>query len=369
MIHQPAPALLPSRFLLLGAALSLLTLPAVADFGPRPAKPGNLSVWITGDPADRVVPADGPALLLMGGGSDVSNAFSRFALPAARGGDTVVLRTSGSDGYNNYLYNMLSGTFKPNSVESILLDSTTKANSDYAVWAIDTAEFIWFAGGSQTTHLNAWRNTRTQEALQRAWDRGAIIGGTSAGEAILGEFIFAPSGSAPTGAQAIANPYRSGNNPANVFIETEVLRSVITDQHFLQRDRMGRPLSWMARLVQDGRAETMRSIAMDEATSLWIDKDNLGTVVGNGQVFIMWETPATQRTQVAPNLPLIYGPVNRVRLLDRQKFDFNTWTGDVAPIPLSVDGTNPGDPFTPANPYAFYLPPPPAEERDVIAVF
>jgi cyanophycinase len=369
MIPQLSPPPLPSRFLVLCLALSLPAQFAVADFGPRPTKPGPLSVWITGDAADRVVQPDGPALLLMGGGSDVTNAFSRFALPAARGGDVVVLRTSGSDGYNDYLYNMVTGTFKPHSVESILLTSRTHADSDYVVWTIDTAEFLWFAGGNQTTHLNAWRDTRTQEALQRAWDRGAIIGGTSAGEAILGEFIFAPTGSAPTGSEAIANPYRSGNNLVDVFIETEVLRSVITDQHFMQRDRMGRPLSWMARLVQDGRAETMRSIAVDERTSMWIDKDNMGTVVGTGQVFVMWETPATQRTQVAPNQPLIYGPVNRVRLLDRQKFDFNTWTGDVAPIPLSVDGTNTDSVFDPDDPYAFYLPPPPADERDIIAIF
>jgi cyanophycinase len=369
-MNRPTPHCpLPSRFALAAAALCLAALPIAADPGPRPEKPGSLNVWITGDPDDKAVQPDGPALLLMGGSTDVTQAFSRIALPATRGGDVVVLRTSGSNGYNDYLYNMLTGTFKPNSVESIVLTSESHANSDYMVWVIDTAEFIWFAGGNQTNHLNAWTDTRTHEAIQRAWDRGAILGGTSAGEAILGGFIFAPVGSSPTGSDAIANPYHSGNRLVDAFIDAEVMSGVILDQHFTQRNRMGRPLSWMARIVQDGRAETMRSISVDERTAMWIDKDNIGTVVGSNHVFIMWETPATKRTQVAPSQPLIYGPVNRVRLSDRQKFNFNTWTGDESPIPLRVDGTNTEGVFEPDDPYAFYLPPPSADERDIIAVF
>ena len=223
----------------------------------RPAKPGNLQVWITGNAADSGKnPVNGPALILMGGGSDVDASFSQRGFPVANGGDVVVIRTSGSNGYNDYLYNLVSGATKPDSVETMLLDSVDKANSDYADWVLRNAELIFLAGGDQSAYINAWKGTRSEDAIQAAYARGAVIGGTSAGLAVQGEFIYDPDGvAAATGAEAIANPYRSSMLFSNDFLNFPLMNDIITDTHFSQRDRMGRVFAFMARLRQDNSTD------------------------------------------------------------------------------------------------------------------
>ena len=58
--------------------------------GTRPAKPGNLQAWITGNAADSGKnPVNGPALMLMGGGTDVDASFSQRAFPVANGGSSA----------------------------------------------------------------------------------------------------------------------------------------------------------------------------------------------------------------------------------------------------------------------------------------
>jgi hypothetical protein len=70
----------------------------------------------TGDRKDAQPAQVRPGLLLAGGGGDVDEAFRWFAT-RADGGDVVVLRASGSDGYNDYLHREIGGF---NSVESIV---------------------------------------------------------------------------------------------------------------------------------------------------------------------------------------------------------------------------------------------------------
>lgn len=347
------------RKLLTTACIALAAFANAQDFGPRPAKPANITNYLTGDSADAANHAvNGPAILLMGGSSEVDAAFSQKAYPIINGGDILVLRTDNSSGYQTYLYNLVSGPLKPNSVETIVVDTTAKADTDYVEWACLTAEMIWFAGGNQSTYLSAWRGTRLQTAVQDAYDRGIVVGGTSAGMAIMSEFIFSPGGaSAPTGAQAIANPYRAGNNPVDAFLNSSLMEDTITDTHFFERDRMGRPLSWMARLRKDNRTSRIIAIAADERASIFIDKNRMGSVLcgtSTRAVYIMWEDDLTQRVQVVSGQPLIYNDVLRAKLKTGATWNFNTMTGSRNPIRLSVSGGaatpyNPTDPYTDAE--------------------
>lgn len=62
----------------------------------------------------------------------------------ADGGDILVLRASGSDGYNNYFYSQLGVTI--NSVETIVFNNGQAASNAYIQRRIDEAEAIWLAG-------------------------------------------------------------------------------------------------------------------------------------------------------------------------------------------------------------------------------
>jgi cyanophycinase len=319
----------------------------------RPAKPANLQAWITGNAADSGKnPVNGPALILMGGGTDVDASFSQRAFPVANGGDVVIIRTSGSNGYNDYLYTLVAGATKPDSVETMLLDTVAKANSDYADWVLRNAELIFIAGGDQSAYVNAWKGTRTEDAIHAAYARGAVIGGTSAGLAVQGEFVYDPDGvTAATGAEAIANPYAGSLLFTGDFLNFPLLNDVITDTHFSQRDRMGRLFAFMARLRQDNNTARILGIGVSENTAIFLDRAGRGVVDGSGAAYVIEERTDTQRTQVLSGQPLVYRNLQRTKLTAGQFFDFVTSTHNGTSLVLSVDGRNATTPFTPASPY------------------
>ena len=321
--------------------------------GTRPSKPANLQNWLTGNAADSGrTPVNGPALLLMGGGVENDEAFSQRAFPVANGGDVVILRTSGTNGYNDYLYNLVTGALKPDSVETLLLDTVDKANSDYADWVIRNAELVFIAGGDQSSYLNAWKDTRTEDAIRAAYARGAVIGGTSAGLAVQGEFIYDPDGvTAATGAEAIANPYRSSLLFSSGFLDLPLMNDIITDTHFAQRDRMGRLVAVMARLRQDNATARIIGIGIDESTSLFLDRNGRAVADGAGAAYVVEERTDTQRTQVLSGMPLIYRNLQRTKLTAGQTYDFVSGATTGTGLLLSVDGRNATTPFSPANPY------------------
>lgn len=319
--------------------------------GPRPVKPGNLRSWITGNPEDSgKEPLGGPGLLLMGGNFDIDEAFIQRAYPIANGGDVVVLRASGSDGYNDYLYNLVTGPLKPDSVETLLIDTRDKADSDYADWVLRNAELIFIAGGNQSAYLNHWQGTRVQQAIRAAYERGAVIGGISAGLAVQGEWIYDPDGvTAVTSSEALADPYRSGMLFSTGFLDLPLLRGVITDTHFFERDRMGRLMAFMARLRQDG-VPAISGLAVDENTSLFIDRHGEGVVDGDGCSYVLRERSDTQRVQVAPGQPLVYRNLDRTRLCLGDRYHFGSGASTGSTTILSVDARN-ASPFSPVNPY------------------
>ena len=65
---------------------------------------------------------------MMGGATEHDEAMKWF-LQRANGGDVLVLRASGSDGYNDYMYTDLGITL--NSVETIVFNDGSAANETY----------------------------------------------------------------------------------------------------------------------------------------------------------------------------------------------------------------------------------------------
>ena len=124
----------------------------------------------------------------MGGAGENDQAMIWF-LQRANGGDVLVLRASGSDGYNDYMYSELGVTV--NSVETIVFNDWTAASEPYVLNKIQQAEAIWFAGGDQWDYVSYWRGTGVATGINDAIsERGAVVGGISAGMAIMGSIYF-----------------------------------------------------------------------------------------------------------------------------------------------------------------------------------
>ena len=124
-------------------------------------------------------------MVLAGGSTDVDEAM-RWLLQRASGGDVLIIRASGSNGYNDYLFRQL-GVPGPNSVETLLLNNRALSYNADVLRKVRGAEAIFFAGGDQANYVNFYRDTPLSTALNERIRAGAVLGGTSAGCAILGQ--------------------------------------------------------------------------------------------------------------------------------------------------------------------------------------
>ena len=164
----------------------------------------NYTSYFTGNSSDSQQSANG-GICLMGGATEDDNAMKWF-LERANGGDVLVIRASGSDGYNDYFYSDLG--IPVNSVETIVFHNASAANESYIHERIEKAEAIWIAGGNQWNYVSFWRATAIDSLINAGiQNRNMAIGGTSAGMAILGGYYFSAQYGTVTSAEALANPF------------------------------------------------------------------------------------------------------------------------------------------------------------------
>lgn len=216
---------------------------------------------------------------LMGGATEHDNAM-KWLLQKANGGDVVVLRSSGSNGYNNYLYSELG--IQVNSVETLVITSVAGATNPYVLNKVANAEMIWFAGGDQYNYVSYFKNNQLEDLLNNHINiKNAPIGGTSAGMAILGQFYFSAQNGSITSSQALANPYHPNVTIGyDDFLNVPFLQNVITDTHYDNPDRRGRHATFMARnrnLVN----ENVFGIACNEYVAVCIGDDGIARVYGD----------------------------------------------------------------------------------------
>ncbi len=294
------------------------------------------TTYVSGNTIDvQTLPLGGA--LLAGGGTD-SDAGMQWLLAqggarsAGAYGDVVVLRTSGTNGYNAFLMNLGA-----NSVTSIVISTTAGANSDYVKNTIAKAEVVFIAGGDQSTYVNLWTGTGLQTAVNARVAAGYPIGGTSAGLAVLSPFVYAAFNVSSTSAVVLANPHDASVTITDALFNVPMLQNLITDSHFVVRDRMGRLVTFLARLQQDGRAAAPRGIGVDEKSAVAVLPNGTATVfgAGNGAYFLSVTNSVTR--VCAANTPLSYSPVATVRVPVGAQFNLPTWsTATSTPYVLSA---------------------------------
>lgn len=211
---------------------------------------------IAGDPADVETSTRG-LLVLQGGGDWIDENYPAMA-KAGGYGDFVVLRASGAEEYNEYIFAIC----RCDSVETIVFDSRTAAFDETVIATIRRAEALFIAGGDQERYYRFWRNTPVERALNELARRSVPIGGTSAGMAVLGQFLYSATGLASlTSEGALTDPFHHDLTIARDFLDLPRLRNTITDQHLEERDRMGRTVGLLARLLDEGWTDDVRAIA------------------------------------------------------------------------------------------------------------
>jgi cyanophycinase len=266
-------------------------------------------------------------IAMMGGGSDLDEAF-RWLCKKGNGGDFLVLRATGDDDYNPYV----NGLCKLNSVATLIIPSREAAQDPAVAEIIRKADVVFIAGGDQANYIRGWKGTPVEDAINADIAAGKPIGGTSAGLAVLGEFVYGALGDKPddndlASTDVLSNPYFERVTLVRDFLKIPHLENLLTDSHFAKRDRMGRTLGFLARIMQDGWSQTPREVAIDEKSAVLVEADGKGMVVGSGKGAYFLRP--TQLPQVCRSgLPLTFRDVYVYKVATGGRFDFVAWKGD-----------------------------------------
>ena len=173
-------------------------------------------------------------------------------------------------------------------------------------------------------------------------ERNVVVGGTSAGMAIMGKYYFSAQNGTITSAQALTNPYNSlvtvSDEP---FLVNQHLSNVITDTHYDSPDRKGRHVTFLSRILQDYQA-VGKGIACDEYTAVCIDTLGLCKIYGDYPTYdedVYFIQPNCELPDLMPETCVTATPLTWNRSgqalkvyhakgtpFGTQTFDLNDWT-------------------------------------------
>lgn len=144
--------------------------------------------------------------------------------------------------------------------------------------SVQKAKLIFISGGNQTRFMKIVQNTPIKTAIQKAYENGSTISGTSAGAAVMSEKMI-------TGNQKLEKEYSGTfDNIRYNNLETAeglgLLKTAVIDQHFLKRNRYNRLLSGLVEFPE------LTGIGIDEATAI-IVRNNQVEVAGESEVIVI----------------------------------------------------------------------------------
>lgn len=157
--------------------------------------------------------------------------------------------------------------------------TSVQANTDSVARLLDGATGVWFGGGDQSLLTKALRGTKTEAAIHRLYREGAVIGGTSAGAAVMSAAMITGRELHPGGARlprdTTAEAYTTIARE-NIVTDSgfALMTNAIVDQHFLRRKRHNRLIS----LVLEHPVHL--GVGIDESTAIIVEPDGTWRVAG-----------------------------------------------------------------------------------------
>ena len=279
---------------------------AVEQFNRRPDPYTDLidlTAWRR-DAIDRTLPQFPPAeivqpnvengtLVIVGGGGMPKGLFDEF-IELAGGKDAKLIYVPCSEAETVPRSRLVSSwRRKVASAHMLHTKDRTEADSDEEFLKhLSEATGIWFGGGRQWNFVDSYYGTKAHQLMLDVLDRGGVVGGSSAGASIQGEYL------------ARANPVANFDIMAPGYERgLGFISGVAIDQHFSQRRRQ----KDMTRLVDT--YPQLLGIGLDESTAIVVQKSE-AKVVGRGRVFFYDR-----------NQPVVSGEDDFIALSAGQKFD------------------------------------------------
>ncbi len=222
--------------------------------------------------APRVGPARG-TLVVVGGGSMGPEIYQTF-IDAAGGPDALIAIVPNAGGAEAYPQDGPGTrgwkTAGARNVHVVFTRDRKVADSDSFVAVLKKAGGVWFEGGRQYRIWDAYHGTKTQKEFEAVLARGGVIGGSSAGASIQGDFMVR---GAPSNNNLIMHypGYEKG---------FAYLKNTGIDQHVVARERLA---DFADSLLPE--FPNLLGISEDEGTA-WVIRGDTGTIIGRSKGFV-----------------------------------------------------------------------------------
>lgn len=229
------------------------------------------------------------ALVIVGGGKMPDVVRDRFLqLAGGKNARLVVIPTASAsasrpDVSTSYLFWRSQNV---SSVEFLHTRDRQLADDPRFAEPLTHATGVWLTGGDQSRLTDAYQNTNVLKELRKVLERGGVIGGTSAGASVMSTMMI-------TG----------GSKTATLGTGFGLVPGMVVDQHFANRNRMGRLLGVLAEHPE------MLGVGIDEQTAAVVRGETL-SVIGNANVWLC-QSPTTtlpvsvQRLKTGDQLDLL----------------------------------------------------------------
>jgi len=258
----------------------------------RIVPPRRLAIWLLAaawllcaQPAmaalfDYVMAAPKGSLMIVGGGDTPAVAQEKFvALSGGAGKARIAILPMASMKFDEEATEVMADFRKLGTEVQLLEMSREEAQQPSSAERLASFDGYWFTGGDQSRLAALLGNTVAIKAIERRYHEGAVVGGTSAGAAIMSAVMLTGRWrSAKNGDESeflsIAKGMKEVSSGFGFF------KGAIVDQHFMKRARYNRLLSAVLDNPQ------LIGVGIDEETALLVRPDGLWEVLGNHYVKI-----------------------------------------------------------------------------------
>jgi cyanophycinase len=203
-------------------------------------------------------------------------------------------------------YKQVFGDLGVRRVRPLHAITRPQANDETSALAVRDATAIFLTGGNQLRLSSTIGGTRLADAILERFRHGAVVAGTSAGASALSSHMiaFGASGATPK------------HRMAQISAGLGLLPGVIVDQHFQQRNRLGRLLSVIA------QNPSLLGLGVDEDTAGVVGSDHILEVIGRGSITVVdGSASETDAWEIKGHRPLMISGVVLHSLPSGYRFD------------------------------------------------
>jgi cyanophycinase len=220
-------------------------------------------------------------LVLVGGGSESVGGWSdapyQWAVDRSENKRVAVISYADADDFIPNYFISLGAV----AADNIKIATRAEADDPQTYDLLMGYDVFFFKGGDQSVYYNEYKGTLTAKAITDKFSAGGVIGGTSAGMAILSGVIYTAENGTVYPDEALRNLNNNKMTLADDFVS--IFPGFIFDSHFTERGRVGRLIPFMAHWYHKV-GELLYGVGVDDRTALCIDDDRKAVVYGTGSV-------------------------------------------------------------------------------------